>query len=755
MSRLHLILFLVLCWPLNKTFGQNNLGAYLKHAQEKFESGDYFYAAELYQKAMAIDSNSVATLWNYAETLRAYKDYRKAEYYYKKVYDREAGGIYPYSLLYYGLMQKQNGNYDAALETFKKVKSKFSKDKKGYIYLKAKRELESCLWARSARSDSAKVVFEHLPEIINSKDSEFGHAFAEGKLLFSSLRADSVSSSEEVYAKSYKTRLYSSEQKDSTFSVPKVLKEFVFSEMNSGNGTFSRDRSRFYFSQCSDGGASYKCKIMVATYASGRISRIDSLGTIINAPGKNTTMPCLTYLNGDEVLFFASDREGGQGGMDLWYSIIRNGTQFMKPVNLKGLNSVDNELSPWFDTLNQTLYFASSWHNGFGGYDIFASTFKEQFAEPQNIGQPFNSPANDLYYFKHADTAYVSSNRIGVNYSKNPTCCSDIFSGYPVPPPPPIPVDSVPTPKKETLAELSKRLPVTLYFHNDCPDPKSRDTLTHVNYINGYNDYRALLEKYQMEYSSGLDPVKAEEAKEDIESFFIEYVDQGVKDLQLFRDLLLEELHNGSRINLTVKGFASPLAKTDYNVNLTKRRISSLVNYLREYENGVFVPYIDGTAKNGGMVQFTEVPFGEYTANKLTSDNFHDQKNSVYSRAAAIERKIEIQSVDFMKEDSLLSLIQLSQTTLDLKQLKPDSIVEQQLILRNISSRHLFLRSATCDDSLFSISFPETLQPGQEIVLTYKSTKPLPTGLFFVNSKIFFVGFKDPVVVPILGEGKP
>jgi hypothetical protein len=179
------------------------------------------------------------------------------------------------------------------------------------------------------------------------------------------------------------------------------------------------------------------------------------------------------------------------------------------------------------------------------------------------------------------------------------------------------------------------------------------------------------------------------------------------------------------------------------------------VNYLREYENGVFVPYMDGTAKNGGMVQFTEVPFGEYTANKLTSDNFHDQKNSVYSRAAAIERKIEIQSVDFMKEDSLLSLIQLSQTTLDLKQLKPDSIVEQQLMLRNISSRHLFLQSATCDDSLFSISFPETLQPGQEIVLTYKSTKPLPTGLFFVNSKIFFVGFKDPVVVPILGEGKP
>jgi hypothetical protein len=755
MSRLYLILTFIVFLPLNSVFGQNNLGAYLKHAQEKFEAGDYFYAAELYQKAMDIDSNSVATLWNYAETLRAYKDYRKAEYYYKKVYEREEGSIYPYSLLYFGLMQKQNGRYDAALETFKKVKSKFSKEKKGYIYLKAKREMESCLWARSVQSDSAKVHFVHLPEIINSKDSEFGHTLMNGKLIFSSLRADSISSAEEVYAKSYKTRLYSSEQKDTLFLAPKILKEFVFSELNSGNGSYSRDGSRFYFSQCSDEGYAYKCKIMVATYASGRLSRIDSLGTIINASGKNTTMPCLTYLNGEEILFFASDRDGGQGGMDLWYSSIRNGTQFTKPINLKNLNSPDNELSPWFDTVNQILYFSSSWHNGFGGYDIFSSSFKEQFTEPQNIGQPFNSPANDLYYFKNADTSYVSSNRIGVNYSKNPTCCSDIFSGYPFPPPPIVPADSIILPKRESLAELSKRLPVTLYFHNDCPDPKSRDTLTHVNYINGYNDYRALLDKYQVEYSSGLEPVKAEEAKEDIESFFIEYVDQGVKDLELFRNLLLEELQNGARINLTVKGFASPLAKTDYNVNLTKRRISSLVNYLREYENGIFVPFIDGTAKNGGMVQFTEVPFGEYTANKLTSDNFHDQKNSVYSRAAAIERKIEIQSVDFMKEDSLLSLIELSQTTFDLKQLRPDSIVEQELILKNTSSRHLFIRSVNCDDSVFAITFPETLPPGEEIKITYKSTKPFPSGLFYLNSKIFFTGFPDPLVIPILGEGKP
>ena len=152
-----------------------------------------------------------------------------------------------------------------------------------------------------------------------------------------------------------------------------------------------------------------------------------------------------------------------------------------------------------------------------------------------------------------------------------------------------------------------------------------------------------MLDQYKKEYANGLNGEKADFAQEEIENFFIEYVDKGVSDLTLFRNLLLKELDKGAKINITVKGFASPLAKTDYNVNLTKRRISSLVNYMREYGNGVFVKYLDATAENGGQVVFSQVPFGEYTANQLTSDNPNDVQNSVYSRNAAIERKIEIQ----------------------------------------------------------------------------------------------------------------
>ena len=744
MSRLHLIL-LVFAFALQNVSAQSKLGTYLKHAEEKYRNGDYFYATELYQKAMELDSNSVAILWNYAETLRAYKDYRKAEYYYNKVYQKEEAGIYPYSLLYLGLMQKQNGKYDEAIETFKKAKKKYAKNKKDYLYIKSKRELESCLWAKNAIKDTAQVDFYRLPETINTRDSEFGHALYDGKFIYSSLKADSISSAEEVYGTSYKTRLYSSIAQEGKFDKGQRLEDLLFENMNTGNGSWSLDGDRFYFSLCSDEGFNYRCRIMVARYENGKWLAPDSLGEIINEPGSNTTMPNIGILEGQEVLFFSSDRAEGEGGMDIWYSIIKNGNQYGKVRNIKAINSPDNELSPNWNEKEKKLYFSSSWHDGLGGYDVFSSGYSTQFEEPVNQGIPVNSAANDLYYFKSGDTSYVTSNRIGVLYSKNPTCCSDVFTAVP-----PIRIEP-PTPK-ETLAELNKRLPVTLYFHNDCPDPKTWDTLTKVNYIIGYEEYRAMLEKYQQEYSSGLSGEKAEGAKEDIESFFIEYVDQGVKDLFLFRDLLLEELQKGAKIKVTVKGFASPLHKTDYNVNLTKRRISSFVNYLKSCNNGVFVPFLNGTAANGGKVVIVGAPFGEYTANKFTSDNFHDQKNSVYSRAAAIERKVEIQSVSYL-DDRKIFPISVDVPVADAGKVKAGTIIEKEFVIRNNTKEPVDIATLTSPFNTITIeSGTKTILPDQPLKVLLKFDTTGFAGKNMKYAELTPVGFEESIKLMITSE---
>jgi tetratricopeptide (TPR) repeat protein len=619
-------------------YSQNKVLNYLNYGDEKYKKGDLVNALDYYKQALDLDSNSVAINWKYAEALKAYKDYEKSAHYYGIVYQKEGTKIYPASLINYALMVKQTGDYDQAISLFKKAKTIYANDKKSYFYLKSKRELEACLWAKSTSNLTAECITNPLPSSVNTENSEFGHSISDGTFYFSSLRADSINANEEVFTPNYTTSLFQSKHTGDSFEESKKITSLVAANINVGNGSFSLNKTRFYFSICKNDNFNYSCKIAVANYRDGVWSSVDTLGEIINATGANTTMPHIANWNGIETLFFASDREGTEGGMDIWYSQLKNGNQFSKVRNMKEINTVDNDLCPWWDEKNNALYFSSSWYNGFGGLDIFKSMYNIQFSTPENIGKPFNSSANDLYYFQQQDTAYLSSNRKGVKFSKNPTCCSDIFSVVPFRKE----IDSTELITSiETFETLMKRLPVTLYFHNDVPNPKSTDTSTTLNYLTTYAEYKKLLSTYQEEYSEGLIPDKAQIAKEEIESFFIEYVDQGVKDLSIFSDLLFKELQKGTRIKLIIKGFASPLAKSDYNVKLTKRRIASLKNYLAELENGEFSTYIEN-----GTLQFVEVPFGENNANKMTSDNFHDQKNSVYSKAAAVERKIEIISIE-------------------------------------------------------------------------------------------------------------
>ncbi len=712
MSRLYLIAIFGLFFVAN-SWGQSLMTKYLKFADEQYQKGDFFYALEYYSKVMEIDSNTIDILWKVAETQRAYKDYRKAEYYYAKVYDRELGALYPSSLLQLGLMQKQNGKYDVAIETFKKAKKKYSKDKKNYLYLKSKQELESTLWAKSMSDIVEKGDLIRLPETVNTKNSEFGHGFINGELVFSSLRADSISETEEVYEKNYTTNIYRSLVDDGRYSASERWEVFYDEKSNSGNGALSLDKKRIYYSSCKDmDGVNYQCKILVAKFNSGKWGSIDTLGEIINVAGANTTMPAIGEFEGNEVLFFASDREKEtKGGLDLFYTIITNGNQYSKVKSIKSINSIDNETTPFWDKDKKRLYFSSTWYEGFGGFDIFYSEYKNgQFENPINAGQPINSPANDLYYFNVNDTSYFTSNRVGVLYSKNITCCSDIFSLLP-------PEKTPPPSPRETLEELSKRLPVTLYFHNDVPNPRSWDTITPLNYMTTYNEYTEMLPKYQKEYSTGLSASKTEDAKEDIENFFTEHVDQGVKDLELFRDLLLEELQKGQRIKVAVRGFASPLAKTEYNVNLTKRRISSLINHLKEFNEGVFVPYINGTASNNGQVIFEYIPFGEYNANQLISDNPNDTKNSVYSRAAASERKIEIQSVSYIDKQEVFP-ITITKPVFNAGVLNSGTIIKAEFELKNNSDKPVELNPELHPNKYTTLQIENTtLQPNESRVV--------------------------------------
>lgn len=631
MSRLYLILICLIGFNFNGG-AQVKLKDLISFAEEQYKKGDYYYACDYYQQALAIDSNSLELRWKYAETLRAYKNYRAAEEEYAKIYAFDEGVAYPNALLYLGLMQKQNGKYKIALASFKLAKTAFE-DPTKYEYKKIEREIASCYWAIQQGPDTTSI--EHFDERINTYDAEFGHQLKDGKLIFSSLKADTINAEEEVYAKHYTTALYSvSTEADST-GKPKKIQGLSQGKSSVGNASFDEESGYFYFSICNDEAFNYNCKIARLKIIDGKWGKADTLSSIINAPNSNTTHPMVHIdKEGRKLLYFSSNRSGGKGEMDIWCcEIIGDG--FGSAFNVNQINSIENEICPWFDQKNQRLYFSSTWHNNFGGYDVnFADINGEKISKPKNAGRPINSPANDLYYFESKDSVFVSSNRLGSFAKKNPTCCSDIY--FQIIPKPILPPDTLIVNQIETI------FPVKIYFENDHPNPKSWAKTSNLKYSQTLEAYQKMFPTY---LAKGDSIIEANSESEKLSVFFNFNVNKGYQDLLKLSDTLILYLSRGERVRVFVSGMASPLHQSQYNVNLSQRRIETLLNEWRKNEN----PILNAALINK-QIEIIEIPFGEYLANQETSDDLNNKAQSVYSYDASIERRVEIVGIDKNKE---------------------------------------------------------------------------------------------------------
>ncbi len=682
-------------------FGQN-LKQCLRYGEEKMQVGDYYGAIEFYEKAMNIDSASIDIIFKYAEALRLYNDYDKALYYHKKVAYLGSGKIYPESLVYVAELTKNKEEYREALDAWKSVKKKIGRKSKTYYGQKSRQEISSCNWANKNYKDSTE--WEIKPFKGNTDAGEFALNYLDSVAYFTSMRARKLEGSV-VKDDDYRLQIYRSDK-----SGEETLDTLINSSISdNGEAVFSADGKRMYFTRCIQG---EPCHIYISRLKNGEWSKPDKVGSI-NGDNYSSVQPYLATIEDEEYLFFSSTMEGGEGGLDLYYSIVTsNGNQYSAPKNLGNVvNSPDDEVSPYYNEIERKLYFSSSWHRGFGGLDIFSSNGKPggKFSQPRNLGKPANSSANDLYY-KKVDlyTAVLASNREGgLSYSHS-TCCNDLYI-LELPHEEPESGD-----KYESLEDLNLHLPVTLYFHNDRPNPNTLDTFTNLNYLTTYQRYHELIPTYKKEYSKGLSGEKAENAVADIEDFFFDKVDKGVEDLEIFTRLLIVELEKGQKIEMTVQGYASPLAATDYNVKLTYRRVSSMINYLREYDGGKLAPYIDGTATNGGSLSFVQIPFGEYTANQKISDNPQDKQNSVFSRAAALERKIEIQSVQIANEtDSAYAEIKFDKEIYDFGILKSLEKREHTFTYRNTGKDDLVIESIETESTCLTIEFEsQTIKPG-------------------------------------------
>ncbi|NCX95625.1 MAG: hypothetical protein EBX41_04310 [Chitinophagia bacterium] len=120
----------------------------------------------------------------------------------------------------------------------------------------------------------------------------------------------------------------------------------------------------------------------------------EPFGGTINTPYTETT-PCLSADN--RFLFFASNRPGGYGGMDIWISQYVEG-YWQLPKNAgSAINTAGNETSPYLALDNKTLFFTSDGHLGYGGTDIYKATQTSDttFSNVTNLYAPINTPYNE------------------------------------------------------------------------------------------------------------------------------------------------------------------------------------------------------------------------------------------------------------------------------------------------------------------------------------------------------------------------
>lgn len=196
---------------------------------------------------------------------------------------------------------------------------------------------------------------------------------------------------------------------DSTWTDPARL-DFCAPAQNEATMAVSPDERRIYLYQDTEGNGD----IFYSNITNERfkvISHIDNKK--INS--SNWETHCTVTPDG-KTMYFVSNRDEGYGGRDIYRCEKFADGSWDKPVNCGPIiNSAFDEESPFISIDNKTLYFSSNCEKSMGGFDIFQTILDTvgKWSEPVNLGYPFNSTGDDLFYTTTFDgyTGYLTSIR--------------------------------------------------------------------------------------------------------------------------------------------------------------------------------------------------------------------------------------------------------------------------------------------------------------------------------------------------------
>ena len=709
-----------------------------------------------YKQAYELDSGSLILRRKLAHAAREVKYYPLALELYSKNYEVDEGKSDPDALFYIAGLEKVMGRYEDAQRNFKKYTKKYKATADRKLMAIATHEVKSSQWAlvhenKREQPDSLFSVMiggdcgtvnwkkNRLPSDIISAESELA-PFQTAQTFYYSEYAE----------QKWRIRMadVSHDSLQAEIKPPGFLKIREVPGLPSGQGAqanFSQVGDRIYYSQVNDNFT----QLMTGSWDVDHIVSAYVMD-VLNDEGTINTMPHYAVIDGKEYLFFVSNRSGGEGGLDIWFSLNENG--WKKPKNAgKRVNSEGDEITPFYH--NGMLFFASDWHFGFGGFDLFYANRKgESFDKPVNMGLTINSSFNDL-----SPTIAISSakDRCDFYFASNKpdslrfeaACCNDLYVLSALAQGQTMKTDSV----QSVLNKLMSELPVVLYFHNDEPNPRSNKPTTELSYLETYTSYLARKDDYLRENARGLADEKREDSEQRTQDFFELKVEKGVNDLKRFSEALLEELNSGLSFRVYVRGFASPRANSDYNLNLTKRRTTSLLNFFKQTEEGAFLPYLNDTAPNHARLEILLLPFGEGKADNAVSDDIVDERESIYSRAASLERRIEIEEVVSLAPPIQKPILELPESQFDFGKLDSAAVATHEFILINSGNALMTIDSVSVQcDCVSTQLVANVIPPGESTALLVQVNPKLP-GVIEQEITLHIAGEK-PAVIRVRAE---
>jgi peptidoglycan-associated lipoprotein len=399
----------------------------IKVGQEAAENFDYDNAIVWFDKAYkeSKDPNLLVAIGDLSMKMR---DYVKAERMYDRVLKKDRTEEFTDIRYDYGRALKMQGKYKEALNVFNEfISITDNKD----LQNAAKMQLRGILDIEKL-PENIEAAVSFGSENINSAGGESTPAwYTDGNLYYSSMNGKEPvlldGSSEDFGSKVF----MASRTPQGDYSAGTLLDEAINRvKFHTSGVSFSTDGNNMYITRAKPQANGLETsEVFVSKRVSGAWAPPNPLAALND---KFLTMhPYEGELFGSKVVFFASNRPGGFGGFDLYYSTVQGDT-FGEVVNLGDvINTPGDELSPFYK--EGTLYFSSDGHPGLGGLDNFFSTWDgSKWAKASNMGFNYNSSYDDhtLRFNGSGNAGVLVSNRANKSKKKfnaSETCCDDIY----------------------------------------------------------------------------------------------------------------------------------------------------------------------------------------------------------------------------------------------------------------------------------------------------------------------------------------